>query len=556
MNIDITQNSNILAVDDSLFVLTAIQHTLSDKYSVQLAQSAEYAYQLLEKSIPDLILLDLEMPRVNGYEFLEELKKHPEWKAIPVIFLTGADSRKKEDMALTMGAVDYILKPIMEGVLTKRIKMHLEFNQYKKNLDRMVSVKTEQLLQTQERLRETAEIAEASLRAEIKIPADRVIKLSKLALEDDIPGRTRDYLNKIMEHAASLLQILEDIPEIPEEETGGNDPAENENPGAPENGPGAHPVQKPVFDGDVLVCEDDKGSQRFIREQLDRIGLRSTVADNGEDGVDEVLSRIHTGAEPFDMILMDMQMPVMDGIKAASLIAGFRLKTPIIALTANTPRDQELYVSSGLSDCVNKPFDAWDLWNCLLKHLKPVRWEPVSDDARNQDNQILKEQLQADFIKSNLTKYLEIEQAVSKGDMHLARRLSGALKINADIINEARLKDAAQKVEETLKEGAGQLIAMCMKELGTELSAVLKKLTPLQADRPPKNEEPPFDPEPVRDLLGRLEDLLQNKNPGCIRCSEELRGIPGAENLVQQVEDLEFIPALETLAKLKIKLEL
>lgn len=150
MHDDITLNSSILVVDDSLFILKVIQDMLQDRYTVRLAASAEAAGKMLEESVPDIVLLDLEMPRKDGYEFLGELKRNPDWHDIPVIFLTGMNDRKKEEKALQMGAVDYILKPISNGVLRKRIQMHLELTAYQKKLQNLVDLKTRQLLKTQD----------------------------------------------------------------------------------------------------------------------------------------------------------------------------------------------------------------------------------------------------------------------------------------------------------------------------------------------------------------------------------------------------------------------
>lgn len=150
MSEEITLNSKILVIDDSMLILKFIQEMLKDKYEVQLAFSAEKAYAILESYLPDLILLDLEMPKIDGYQVLAQLKGTAKWRDIPVVFLTGMNDREKEEKALSMGAVDYILKPISAGVLRKRIQMHLELTAYQRKLESIVNTKTEQLLITQD----------------------------------------------------------------------------------------------------------------------------------------------------------------------------------------------------------------------------------------------------------------------------------------------------------------------------------------------------------------------------------------------------------------------
>jgi CheY-like chemotaxis protein len=132
-------------------------------------------------------------------------------------------------------------------------------------------------------------------------------------------------------------------------------------------------IEKPTFDGEVLLCEDNKMNQDVIRGQLAKVGLRITVAENGLEGVEAFKSRIQSGGKPFDLVFMDIQMPVMDGLAAGAEINKMKAGTPVIAMTATaTPADREEYAAHGMPDCVNKPFTSQELWSCLLKYLTPV----------------------------------------------------------------------------------------------------------------------------------------------------------------------------------------
>ena len=130
---------------------------------------------------------------------------------------------------------------------------------------------------------------------------------------------------------------------------------------------------QPSFDGCILVCEDNEMNQMVIEEHLTRLGLDVVIAENGRKGIDRVRERIDKGHEPFDLVLMDVHMPVMDGLDAAERIIAMNTGVPVIAMTANVmTTDQEIYRQRGMMDCVGKPFTSQELWACLLKYLKPI----------------------------------------------------------------------------------------------------------------------------------------------------------------------------------------
>ena len=130
---------------------------------------------------------------------------------------------------------------------------------------------------------------------------------------------------------------------------------------------------QPKFKGNVLVCEDNEMNQLVISEHLARVGLNTSIAKNGLIGVNMVKDRIEKNEEPFDLILMDIHMPIMDGLDAADKIISLETATPIIAMTANImTNDMEIYQEKGMIDCIGKPFTSQELWACLLKYLVPV----------------------------------------------------------------------------------------------------------------------------------------------------------------------------------------
>ena len=142
--------SKILLVDDSTINLVLLQGILGENYETYSAESAEEALVILETVTPDLILLDVEMPGMNGYELISRLKSDSRWIGIPVIFLTAQEGRDKEEQAFLLGAVDYIQKPISTGIVLARVNLHLELALYRRSLESIVAEKTTRLSQTQD----------------------------------------------------------------------------------------------------------------------------------------------------------------------------------------------------------------------------------------------------------------------------------------------------------------------------------------------------------------------------------------------------------------------
>ncbi len=121
------KTSEILVIDDESINLQAIRNALSGHFSIKACKSGAEAFAMLKSGmIPDLILLDISMPEMDGYETLELIYSVSEFKEIPVIFVTASDSFSDEEKGFQMGAVDYITKPIRPTIVLERVKVHLE----------------------------------------------------------------------------------------------------------------------------------------------------------------------------------------------------------------------------------------------------------------------------------------------------------------------------------------------------------------------------------------------------------------------------------------------
>ena len=120
-------NQKILIVDDNPKNLQVAMNILKD-YNVIYAQSGEKAISLINDNAFDLILLDIVMPGMNGYEVCENIKENDTTKDIPVIFLTVKDEEKDIVKGFELGAVDYLTKPFQSEVLLKRVELHLKLS--------------------------------------------------------------------------------------------------------------------------------------------------------------------------------------------------------------------------------------------------------------------------------------------------------------------------------------------------------------------------------------------------------------------------------------------
>lgn len=126
---DKNKKFTVLAVDDTPENLDVVKGILTPEYIVKAAISGPMALKIVEKQPPDLILLDIMMPEMSGYDVCEKLKSNPDTKDIPVIFLTAMNQTADESSGFELGASDYITKPVNPPILDARVKTHLALNQ-------------------------------------------------------------------------------------------------------------------------------------------------------------------------------------------------------------------------------------------------------------------------------------------------------------------------------------------------------------------------------------------------------------------------------------------
>jgi len=254
----------VIMVDDNITNLTIGYNILEPHYNVITLSSGTLLLKALEKKIPDLILLDVDMPDMSGFEAIKILKANENYSDIPIIFLTGKSDNTSELEGLSLGAVDYIIKPFSPPLLLKRIELHLlvlsqklevttqkqELERFNENLQQMVDEKTKTVVELQNTILSTmANLVESrdsvtgghiertqsylrillhaewvdmaywkevsSWDVDILLQSAQLHDIGKISIDDHIlrkPGRlTPDEYEKIKEHTVIGAKIIDGI---------------------------------------------------------------------------------------------------------------------------------------------------------------------------------------------------------------------------------------------------------------------------------------------------------------------------------------------------------
>lgn len=120
------EKRKIVAVDDSGIILKMLIKVLGSDYDLHAFSSGMRALQFLKEKTPDLIILDIDMPEINGYEMLKVIKEREHLKDVPVIFLTSNNDKSHVVKAVAEGAKDYVVKPIDEEILQEKVRALLD----------------------------------------------------------------------------------------------------------------------------------------------------------------------------------------------------------------------------------------------------------------------------------------------------------------------------------------------------------------------------------------------------------------------------------------------
>ncbi|MCP4696544.1 MAG: PAS domain S-box protein [Gammaproteobacteria bacterium] len=334
----------------------------------------------------------------------------------------------------------------------------------------------------------------------------------------------------------------------------------------------------------ILLVEDNPINQQLAMEILRQAGLRVTVVGNGKEALTKLAELAENGA--FDAVLMDIQMPEMDGYETTRLIRENPCyeKLPVIAMTANAIKgDKQKCRAAGMDDYVAKPIDVEQLFAVLSKWIKPGERPPAPPRpeieeapksglpdklpginisvglARLGGNKRLFKKLLIDFCQDNADAVRAISEALDKEEQALALHLAHTLKGLAANLSMQNLSDAAKSLETAVRQGDKARFTGLLKEAQQSLDEVLEAVATLKPEEPqPANtKEDPLDMARLAPLLRELDNLLKHRKMKAKNHWEEVKkNLSGTawQNDTAQLEafvnKLKFKDAREPLAKL------
>jgi PAS domain S-box-containing protein len=325
----------------------------------------------------------------------------------------------------------------------------------------------------------------------------------------------------------------------------------------------------------LLVVEDNEVNQELAVELLNSIGITVTVANNGQEALDTLKN------EAFDGILMDCQMPVMDGYEATQEIRKdekYR-DLPIIALTANAMQsDIDKAKASGMNDQISKPIRPKEMFNTIAKwvHIKRTEHTRVKQEVNHvaiptikginsnkglnttNGNRELYNKLLKRFYENQRAFQEKFEEALTNHDMKKMTLLAHTLKGLAGNIGASQLQDISGVLEKFSSNSDKDKIEELFSETLQELHPILKSLGELLEDQVVENERHLLDKEALVSLLVKIKVLLEDDDTDALELIIELNDIAGIQrfstevkNLTREIESYAFDDALEVLKHLQ-----
>ena len=219
----------ILAIDDTPENLLTLMAALGSEFRLQFATSGAMGIDLAQAAPPDLILLDVMMPQMDGYETCRRLKADPGLGSIPVIFVTALTESDAESAGLVLGAADYITKPINVEIARQRIRnllererLRKEVEEHRDHLEELVQARTVALSIAREAAEDASRaktIFLSNISHELRTPMTAIMGMTELALLRATDPKQADHLETVERAAAQLLALINNIVDIAALET-------------------------------------------------------------------------------------------------------------------------------------------------------------------------------------------------------------------------------------------------------------------------------------------------------------------------------------------------
>jgi len=199
------KKNSILIVDDEKSNIMTLTHILSQSYTIYASKDGQDAIEAANEYLPDIILLDIIMPGIDGYGVLEALKSSEKTKMIPVIFITGLSSAEDEKKGLSLGAADYISKPFNPAIVELRVQSQLKI------INQMHTILTKELAEKSNRAK--SEFL-SRMSHEMRTPMNAIIGMVHLAQNSDDNNKRNEYLVKANNASHHLLKLIDYVLDI------------------------------------------------------------------------------------------------------------------------------------------------------------------------------------------------------------------------------------------------------------------------------------------------------------------------------------------------------
>jgi CheY-like chemotaxis protein len=330
---------------------------------------------------------------------------------------------------------------------------------------------------------------------------------------------------------------------------------------------------RPTFTGKILLCEDNETNQLVAAENLKKLGFSVVIAANGKIAVDTVAAQ---SEQSFDIIFMDVHMPIMDGMQATRELIKMGVKTPIIAMTANAMKEaREECIKAGMSDYIAKPFRQRELWTCLIKYLEPVTVggdEFVAPlDNAEQDEIIDKvaglsyvggsekvyNTVLCRFLKEQPIMLVGLEQAIADKDYKLAHGLAHQMKGVAAMVGAIKLPEFLDKIEIAFSAKAQENYTdIMLTNCKTEFEKVHDVISAMNLMLEVPVIDLPFNKKKAIELISEIKPLLQSYKALNHDEVENARNILApvgekCELFITQLSEYDIEAALETLYEIE-----
>ena len=223
----------VLIIDDETANIMALTSILSPEYDVYASKSGRDAIVLAQEHLPDVILLDVLMPDMDGYEVIGALKNLESTKGIPVIFITGLNNPDAEKKGLALGAADYIPKPFNPDIVKLRVQIqiklvnHIRALEERDEMERQLNLIRDLeagLIAAKEQAEHNRSLAEHSSRAkseflsrmshEMRTPMNAIMGMLQILKVRGIPDNLKDYINEISIASNHLLVMINDVLDV------------------------------------------------------------------------------------------------------------------------------------------------------------------------------------------------------------------------------------------------------------------------------------------------------------------------------------------------------